>query len=188
MRTRLTGPWLRLNSGPVAHCALHTLLQLAPKWLDHWTTRAGHGGPNMCQINRIWQTATILQILDKSPHLGNCLIDGHVCHSFVNLTVKTALKSSDFWWSYREQEGQHLLTGQRATNLRLLANQWAERRLVKQWRHGCRAMRRSVCNAGASNAGRFQLPLRLDIKGTELHPANILISLERLLIVLQLCR
>jgi len=23
-----------------------------------------------------------------------------------------------------------------------------------QWRHGCRAMRRSVCNAGASNAGR----------------------------------
>jgi len=36
----------------------------------------------------------------------------------------------------------------------LLANQWAERRLVTQWRHDCRAMRRSVCNAGASNAGR----------------------------------
>jgi len=34
------------------------------------------------------------------------------------------------------------------------ANQWAERRLVTQWRHGCRAMRRSVCNAGVSNAGR----------------------------------
>jgi len=29
-----------------------------------------------------------------------------------------------------------------------------ERRLVTQWRHGCRAKRRSVCNAGASNRGR----------------------------------
>ena len=52
------------------------------------------------------------------------------------------------------QEGQHPLTGQRAANFRLLANQWAERRLMTQWRHGCRAMRRSVCNAGATNAGR----------------------------------
>jgi len=52
------------------------------------------------------------------------------------------------------QEGQHPLTGQRAADFRLLANQWAERRLVTQWRHGCRAMRRSVCNAGATNAGR----------------------------------
>ena len=52
------------------------------------------------------------------------------------------------------QEGQHPLTGHRAANFRLLANQWVERRLVTQWRHGCRAMRRSVCNAGASNAGR----------------------------------
>jgi len=52
------------------------------------------------------------------------------------------------------QEGQHPLTGQRAANFRLLANQWAERRPVTQWRHGCRAMRRSVCNVGASNAGR----------------------------------
>jgi len=39
-------------------------------------------------------------------------------------------------------------------NFWLLANQWAERRLVTQWRHGCRAMRWSVCNAGASNGGR----------------------------------
>jgi len=54
----------------------------------------------------------------------------------------------------RQQEGQHPLTGQRAANFRLLANQWAESRLVTQWRHGCRAMRRSVCNAGASNGGR----------------------------------
>ena len=54
----------------------------------------------------------------------------------------------------RKQEGQHQLTGQRAAKFRLLANQWAERRLVTQWRHGCRAMRWSVCNAGASNAGR----------------------------------
>jgi len=52
------------------------------------------------------------------------------------------------------QEGQHPLTGQRAANFRLLANQWAERRLVTQWRHGCRAMRWSMCNAGAFNAGR----------------------------------
>jgi len=43
-----------------------------------------------------------------------------------------------------EQEGQHPLTGQCAANFRLLANQWAERRLVTQWRHGCRAMRWSV--------------------------------------------
>jgi len=57
-------------------------------------------------------------------------------------------------WILSQQEGQHPLTGQRAANFRLLANQWAERRLVTQWRHGWRAVRRSVCNAGASNAGR----------------------------------
>jgi len=34
-----------------------------------------------------------------------------------------------------------LLTGQRAANFRLLANQSAEHRLVMQRRHGCRAMR-----------------------------------------------
>jgi len=54
-------------------------------------------------------------------------------------------------YNFNEQESQHPLTGQRAANFRLLANQWAERRLLTQWRHGCRAMRRSVCNAGASN-------------------------------------
>jgi len=32
-----------------------------------------------------------------------------------------------------EQEGVHPLTGQRAANFRLLANQWVERRLVTQW-------------------------------------------------------
>jgi len=37
-----------------------------------------------------------------------------------------------------QQEGQHPLTGLRAANFRLLANQWADRRLVTQWRHGCR--------------------------------------------------
>ena len=52
------------------------------------------------------------------------------------------------------QEGQHPLTRQRAANFRLLANQWAERRLVMQWSHRCCAMRRSVCNAGASNEVR----------------------------------
>jgi len=39
-----------------------------------------------------------------------------------------------------------------------------------------------VCNAGASNAG--SVPLRLDIKGTELPPANILIPLDGQLIAL----
>ena len=53
------------------------------------------------------------------------------------------------------KQGQHTLTGQRAANFRLLANQWAERRLVTKWRDGCRCcMRRSVCNADASNGGR----------------------------------
>jgi len=36
-----------------------------------------------------------------------------------------------------------------------------------------------VCNAGASNGGA--VPLRSDIKGTELPSANILIPLDRLL-------
>jgi len=54
----------------------------------------------------------------------------------------------------QEQEGQHPLTGQRAANFRLLANQWAEHRLMTQWRYGCRSMRRSVCNAGTFNGGR----------------------------------
>jgi len=52
------------------------------------------------------------------------------------------------------QEGQHPPTRQRAAYFRLLAEQWAERRPVTQWRHGCRAMRRSVCNAGAYNGGQ----------------------------------
>jgi len=54
-----------------------------------------------------------------------------------------------------EQEGQHVLTGQCAANFRLLANQWAKRRLMTQWHHGCHAIGRSVCNAGASSGGRF---------------------------------
>jgi len=83
------------------------------------------------------------------------------------------------------QEGQHPLTGQRAASFRLVANQWAERRLVTQWCHGCRAEAKCVqrrCFQWGS------VPLRSDIKGTELPPANILIPLERQLIALQLCR
>jgi len=49
-----------------------------------------------------------------------------------------------------------------------------------------RYMRRSEWNARDSNGGVG--PLRADIKGTELSPANILIPLKRQLIVLQLCR
>jgi len=51
-------------------------------------------------------------------------------------------------------------------NFRLLANQWAERRLVTQWHHSCRAMRRSACNNSCFQCG--SVPLRSDIKGTEL--------------------
>jgi len=40
-----------------------------------------------------------------------------------------------------------------------------------------RYMKRSVWNARASNGG--SVPLRADIKGTELPPANMLIPLER---------
>jgi len=64
----------------------------------------------------------------------------------------------------------------------LLANQWAERRLVTQWCHGCRAMRRSVCNASASNAGRS---LCVQISRERSYPQPILIPLERQLIALQ---
>ena len=42
-----------------------------------------------------------------------------------------------------------------------------------------------MCNAGASNGAAGSVPLRSDIKGTELPPANILIPLERQLIALQ---
>jgi len=68
------------------------------------------------------------------------------------------------------QEGQHPLTGQRATNFRLLANQWAERNLVTQWHHGYCAMRRSVCNAGASNVGSS---LCIQISRTQSYPLPI---------------
>jgi len=82
-----------------------------------------------------------------------------------------------FWWIP--------LTWQRPTNFRLQVNQWAERRLVTQWRHGCRSEAKCVqrrCFQWGS------IPLRSDIKGTELLPANILIPLERQLIALQRCR
>jgi len=69
-----------------------------------------------------------------------------------------------------QQEGQHLLTGQRATNFRPLANQWAERRLVMQWHHGCCTMRRSACHAGASNGG---LSLCIQISRERSYPVPI---------------
>jgi len=75
-----------------------------------------------------------------------------------------------------EQEGHHLLTGQRAANFRLLANQWAERRLVMQWCHGCRAMRRSVCNAGASNGGR---PLCVHISRERSYPCQYIDTTQK---------
>jgi len=80
---------------------------------------------------------------------------------------------------------QHPLTGQHAANFRLLANQWAERRLLTQWtswlpRYDAKCVQRSWFQC-------WSVPLRSDIKGTELPPANILIPLERQLIALQLC-
>jgi len=87
--------------------------------------------------------------------------------------------------SWLWQEGQHPLTGQRAANFSLLANQWAEQ--------GSHAMTSRLPRYEAKCVQRrcFQwgsVPLRSDIKGTELLPANILIPLERQLIALQLCR
>ena len=72
----------------------------------------------------------------------------------IAMTEAQMRRYTGVWYSSVRQEGQHPLTGQRAASFRLLANQWAERRLVMQWRHGCRAMRRIACNAGASNAGQ----------------------------------
>jgi len=50
---------------------------------------------------------------------------------FISLCFMTCV----FGWPF-VQEGQHPLTGQRAANFRLLANQWAARKLATQWRHG----------------------------------------------------
>jgi len=85
----------------------------------------------------------------------------------------------------RKQEGQHPLTGQHAVNFRLLANQWAECRLVTQWRHNS-ALWGEVCATEV-------LPMRVSpfafrYQGNGATPANILIPLERQLIVLQLYR
>ena len=97
--------------------------------------------------------------------LNNCTILGNVLYS-ANTVFSWIFKISTGFMCYtcrqlgkkilinEKQEGQHPLTGQRATNFRLLDIQWAKRRQVTQWRHGYRAMRWSVCNAGASNAGR----------------------------------
>jgi len=91
----------------------------------------------------------------------------------VGLTVLLCKHWFDSWSHYWSNCGNHWPT------------KWAEHRLVTLV-GGCRAMRRSGCNARASNGG--SVPLRADIKGTELPPANILIPLERQFIVLQLCR
>jgi len=67
-----------------------------------------------------------------------------------------------------------------------LVNQWAERRPVTLVGE-CRAMRRSVCNARASNGGGRFLCVQIS-RERSYPPANILIPLERQLIALQLCR
>ena len=56
--------------------------------------------------------------------------------------VMTSWETIDSWYctlyDIYKQEGQRPLTGQRAANFRLVANQWADRRVVTQWCHGCR--------------------------------------------------
>ena len=90
--------------------------------------------------------------MQKKSWSADAVVDTmSLCYYQCNLTHNIIRMSS---WKNNKQEGQHPLTGQHAANFRLRANQWAERRLVTQWRHGCRAMRRSVCNEGASNTGR----------------------------------
>ena len=88
------------------------------------------------------------------------------------------------------QEGQHLLTGQfqftiSIANFRLLANQWAERRLVTQLRHGCLAMRWSVCNAGASNAGRS---LCIEISRERSYPCQYIDTTRKTIDCATICR
>ena len=56
-------------------------------------------------------------------------------------------------------------------------------------RRSCHLPNRNVCATQVLPMGVGRsVPLRLDIKGTELPPANILIPLERQLIALQHCR
>jgi len=86
-----------------------------------------------------------------------------------------------------QQEGQHLQTGQRTANFRLLVNPCAERRLVSD----TMTSRLSRYEAKCVQRRCFQwglVALRSDIKGTELPHANIFIPLERQLIALKLCR
>jgi len=80
-------------------------------------------------------------------------------------------------FAQQEQEGQHPLTGQRAANLRLLANrrQASDAMTSRLPRHEANCVQRRFFQCGS-------VPLRSDIKGTELPPANILIPLERQLI------
>ena len=106
-----------------------------------------------CNKNWRWVNA-VGQVLWLAVAWKRCVLVTSLIRSYVLVSI--AVNKLAWAVSFHEtvQEGQHPLTGQRAANFRLLANQWAERRLVTQWRHGCRAMRRSLCNVGASNAGR----------------------------------
>ena len=108
-------------------------------------------------------------LISSQPPKGTSL-HGNTSHGVH--TVNTSqdvqtVKIGGLVWARREpknkvkkiQEGQHLLTGQRAANFCL-------QRTSFQW---------------------GSVPLRSDIKSMELPPANILIPLERQLIALQLC-
>jgi len=87
------------------------------------------------------------------PHKSVTAADHWTTFTRINKKASIRYVINRFLWNYL-QESQHPLTWQHAANFRLLANQWAEHRLVTQWHHGCRTTRQSVCNAGASNAGR----------------------------------
>jgi len=81
-----------------------------------------------------------------------------------------------------QQEGQHLLTGQRAaTGQPVNRTQASDAMTSPLPRYDAKCVQRRCFQCRS-------VSLRSDIKGTELHPANILIPLERQLIALQLCR
>jgi len=101
--------------------------------------------------------------------------------------ASVTMERRDIWRKRLQQEGQHPLTGQRAANFRLLHGQPVSRTQASD----PMTSRLPRYEANCVQCRCFQcgpVPLRSDIKGMELPPANILISLERQLIALQLCR
>jgi len=110
----------------------------------------------------------------------------HAHHHWHILELTSDFNSSiDKGQVVQQQEGQHPLTGQRAANFRLLANpsrtQASDAMTSRLPHYEVKCVQHRCFQWGS-------VPLRSDIKGMELPPANMLIPLERQLIALQLCR